>query len=105
MERIIIEKTLNGLGTAAYANYLAHAYCTAGSCRFVFNGKPFIFRAGDLMIVRKGMLVERIEPEEDFRVQVIYVTADFISLSTPQSNYGTRGCLSLFLNPIMHLTP
>ncbi|MGM9796981.1 MAG: AraC family ligand binding domain-containing protein [Parabacteroides sp.] len=54
MENILIEETLNGLGTAAYANYLAHAYCTAGSCRFVFNGKPFIFRAGDLMIVRKG---------------------------------------------------
>ena len=105
MENILIEETLNGLGTAAYANYLAHAYCTAGSCRFVFNGKPFILRAGDLMIVRRGMLVERIEPEENFQVQVIYVTADFISLSTPQSNYGTRGCLSLFLNPIMHLTP
>ena len=26
MERIIIEETLNGLGTAAYADYLAHAY-------------------------------------------------------------------------------
>lgn len=105
MERIIIEKTLDGLGTVAYADYLAHAYCTAGSCRFVFNGKPFILQAGNLMIVRRGMLVEQIISSADFQVQVIYVTADFISLSTPQSNYGTRGCLSLFLNPIMHLTP
>ena len=42
---------------------------------------------------------------EDFRVDVIYVTQKFIELSTPQSNYGMRGQLFLFQNPIMKLTP
>ena len=29
----------------------------------------------------------------------------FIELCTPQSNYGMKGSLALFLNPVMHLTP
>ena len=51
---VIIADTLDGLGTDRYADYLAHALCTEGSCRFVFNGKEFGLQAGDLMIVRKG---------------------------------------------------
>ena len=36
---------------------------------------------------------------------VIYVTQQFIEVSTPQSNYGMRGQLSLFQNPIIKLRP
>ena len=38
-------------------------------------------------------------------MDVIYVTQKFIELSTPQSNYGMRGHLFLFQNPIMKLMP
>ena len=102
-ENIIIRDTLDGLGTDAYSNYLAHALCLAGSCSLRYNGEERELQAGDLMIVRKGKLVERIRPSEDFRVKVIYVTSEFIVLSTPLSNYGMKGQLALFLNPIMKL--
>ena len=102
-ENIIIKDTLDGLGTDAYSNYLAHALCLAGSCRLRYNGEERELQAGDLMIVRKGKLVEHIRPAEDFRVKVIYVTSEFVVLSTPLSNYGMKGQLALFLNPIMKL--
>lgn len=103
-EKIIIADTLEGLNTDAYSDYLTHALCLGGTCRFGYNGEERELQAGDLMIVRKGKLVERLQPSEDFRVKVIYVASGFIELSTPQSNYGMKGQLSLFLNPIMHLT-
>ncbi len=102
-ENIIIRENLDGLGTDAYGNYLAHALCLAGGCRLKYNGEERELRAGDLMIVRKGKLVERIRPTEDFRVKVIYVTSEFVVLSTPLSNYGMKGQLALFLNPVMKL--
>lgn len=105
MENIIISHTIDGLGTEACRDYLAHAMCTAGSCRFRFNGHEFELHEGDLMIVRKAKLVELVEPSVDFVVAVIYVAPGFIELSTPQSNYGMKGQLALFLNPVMHLTP
>lgn len=102
---VIIADTLSGLGTDACNDYLAHALCLAGTCRFLFNGKEFELHEGDLMIVRKGKLMEKIRPSDDFRVKVMYVTSGFIELCTPQTNYGMKGQLSLFLNPVMHLVP
>lgn len=102
---VIISDSINGIGTEAYEDYLAHALCLDGKCRFIFNGKEFEFNKGDLIIVRKGRLMEKIMPSDNFRVKVIYVTSGFVTLSTPQSNYGMKGQLALFLNPVMNLTP
>ena len=43
------------------------------------------------------------EASNDFRCRIIYVKPEFVTLCTPQSNYGTKGQLALFLNPVMHL--
>lgn len=103
LKDVIIEDSLDGIGSGQYENYLAHALCLGGSCRFTFNGNRFEFHKGDLMIVRKGKLVDDIIPSEDFVVRTLYVTASFIELCTPQANYGMKGQLSLFTNPVMRL--
>ncbi len=40
-----------------------------------------------------------------FEGKIIYATPGFVELCTPQSNYGMKGSLALFLNPVMHLAP
>lgn len=100
---VVIESNLDGLGTDAYGDCLAHAICLAGHCSFTFNGNRFEMNAGDLMIVRKGNLVENITVSDDFDVKVLYVTSSFIELCTPQTNYGMKGQLSLFMNSVMRL--
>lgn len=104
-QNIIITDSLNDMGKSLYKDYLGHALCLDGSCRIVFNGKELEMKQGDLMIVRRGKLVEKVRPEENFRVTMVYISSKLIELSTPQSNYGMKGQLALFLNPIMHLTP
>ena len=103
LKDVIIEETLAGIGTSRYEEYLAHALCLGGNCSFTFNGNHFEMKEGDLMIVRKGKLLDNMKPSEDFVVKTLYVTAPFIELCTPQTNYGMKGQLSLFLNPIMSL--
>ena len=106
IQHIIIDHTLARIGDSAFADYLCHAYCYGGYCTFERNGGSFRFEAGDCMIIpRRGDLVKDLHESDDFKVDVIYVTQQFIELSTPQSNYGMRGQLSLFQNPIMKLTP
>ena len=105
IQHIIIDHTLKRVGEAAFADYLCHAYCHNGYCSFERNGKVFRFEAGDCMIIaRRGDLVKKLWESEDFLVDVIYVTQQFIEVSTPQSNYGMRGQLSLFQNPIIKLS-
>lgn len=103
LKDVILEDTLDGVGSSRYDNYLAHALCLGGSCAFKFNDRQFELHESDLMIVRKGKLLDDIRPSDDFVVKVLYVTAPFIELCTPQTNYGMKGQLSLFLNPIMSL--
>ena len=67
--------------------------------------KVYTLATGDCMIVIRGELIGHLHPTEDFRVTVIYVTPEFIEISSSQSNYGMRGSLSLFNNPVMRLTP
>lgn len=104
MQHIILDDTLTRIADEKLAGYLTHAYCYRGFCTFERNGREFRFEAGDCLIVpRRGDLVEHVVESNDFQVIVIYVTQEFIELSTPQSNYGMRGQLALFENPIMKL--
>lgn len=104
-KNVIVADTLEGVGGDAFEDYLAHAICLGGRCSFLFNGKEFELHSGDLIILRKCKLMEKIRTSDDFRIKVIYVDAGFIELCTPQSNYGMKGQLALFLNPVMRLTP
>lgn len=102
-EHIIIQDRLTGV--SAYAGYLCHAYCHRGACSFDFNNGSYSMEAGDCLVVRRSDLMTNVCQSDDFVVDVVYVTPEFIAISTPNSNYGTKGQLALFNNPIMRLTP
>lgn len=102
---IMVTGWADRIPTDTEEDYLSHLFCLEGTCRYRFNGTDFELHAGDLSIVRKRKMLERIEASADFRASIIYVKAGFIELCTPQSNYGMKGQLALFLNPIMRLSP
>ena len=104
-DEIIISDRLDEVQMMQRRGYLTHAYCPGGGCRFVMDGKEFSLSAGDCMIVPQQEVAFRVEDvSTDFAVEVIYVKLEFIQMATPYSNYGTRGHLALFENPVMHLT-
>lgn len=105
MQDVIFEHTLAGIAQGTRNGYLCHALCHRGQCTLQFNGQEHTLAAGDCLIVRRADLMQTLRESDDFEVEVVYATPQFIATATPQSNYGTRGTLSLFHNPIMHLTP
>ena len=103
-QNIIISDDLCSALNPALEGHLLHAWCPQGSCRFVFNEREYTLRGGDCMIIpRRGGMMRDIVPSADFRVESIYVREEFVGICTPQSNYGMRGGLALFNNPIMSL--
>lgn len=102
---ILVVDKLGIVRTDSEEEYLAHLLCLGGSCRYRFNERDFELHAGDLSIIRKRKMIEKMEPSDDFQCKIIYAKPGFIELCTPQSNYGMKGQLALFLNPVMHLTP
>lgn len=103
-DKVVVTDTLSGIGTGHLENFLAHALCLDGEASFDFNGNCFVLKKGDLMIVRKGKLLENFEQSSDFKVKVIYLESSFVEAATPNTNYGMKGSLALFLNPVMHLS-
>ena len=101
---VIIDDKLDRMLESELACHFTHAYCTAGQCEVTFNGQAFTMHKGDCMIIIANKLVSRVMPSADFKVTVVYVEESFLQACTPHSNYGTRGGLSLYINPIMRLT-
>ena len=105
-EDVIIKDTLELLGTEAANRYIAHVYCYGGKCDVCFNDSRFLLEQGGCMIIVSNKLVEGIVPSEDFRCKVIYISDSFLEMCSPEgNNYYVTGTISLFLNPVMALTP
>ena len=102
---IIVTNTLTGVGQGEVAGFLCHAYCHKGQCDFTYNNKEYSLKAGECLILRHGNLVSQVSESEDFQADVVFVTPEFIEIATPQTNYGMKGSVSLFNDPILHLTP
>ena len=103
MKNIILADTLDNNTMHALKGYLIHGLCTAGSAVVRFNENDFTIRPNDSFIFVQAERTELISKTNDFQVIVVYVVAEFTELATPLSNYGMRGGLMLFQNPIMPL--
>ena len=101
---IIIEPNLDRLHCIGDGHFLAHVLCYAGECSVQSNGKVHIIKKGDCAIFRAGHEAHATNKTEDFLCKVIYASREVIEKSTPASNYGMKGSLSLHQDPIMHLT-
>ena len=103
MENILIANALEADRHHALKGYLIHGLCTAGSAVVRFNEQEFTLRPNDSFIFVQSERTELISQTDDFQAVVVYVVAEFCELATPLSNYGMRGGLMLFQNPIMSL--
>ncbi len=101
---VIIEDNLDGLTSGRFNGYVAHVYCYEGDCYFEFNDMKFTISKGNTMIITMTRLTANLRPSEDFKAKVIYVQLQFLEASSPRNNYGIKGTLALYLNPVMKLT-
>lgn len=100
---MIIDHDLHRLATKEVNERVAHILCYQGKMDFLFDGKPFTLEAHCGMIVAVQGLLENIRPSKDFKARCIYITNSYLEYCSPRNNYGIRGTLTLFQNPIMRL--
>lgn len=102
---LIYTTTLQPFLAGAAGNYVVHAFCTEGRAVVHYNEQSFPFCKGQAFIIHISQLLERVEASDDFSVLVLAITQAGLEQCRPQSNYGTRGTLFLFQNPVMDLLP
>ena len=89
----------------AHTGYLTHALCLQGTATLLFNGAEHPLQPGDCIIIQRSESAQIAGASADFRTITVYVTPEFIQMAMPLSNYGTRGHMMLFNDPVMHLNP
>lgn len=100
---ITIDHDLRRLGTDEADDRVAHILCYQGKMDFLFDGRAFALEPQCGMIIAVQRLLEDMQPSPDFRAKCIYVTQPYLEYCSPRNNYGIRGTLSLFQNPVMRL--
>lgn len=100
---MIIDGDLHRFGGEEVGEMVAHVLCYEGKMDFLFDGRPFTLGAHCAMIVRMQRLVEDMKHSADFKVKCIYIANPYLEFCSPRNNYGIKGSLSLFQNPVMRL--
>ncbi|MBQ9427807.1 MAG: helix-turn-helix domain-containing protein [Paludibacteraceae bacterium] len=104
MLNVIVSHTFETEQQAQMLGYLTHALCLNGEADVRLNHQEFKLKKGDSFILRKSELGELLSTSDDFEIINVFVNAEFVELATPLSNYGMRGGMLLFQQPIMPLT-
>ncbi len=105
-DNILIADSLEETPLRQRQGYVTHALCRRGSCAFKLGVERHSVASGDCLIIPlQSICLSELQESPDLKLEVIYVAATFIENCTPQSNYGMRGHLALFEDPVMHLTP
>lgn len=100
---VLVEHDLHLLGTEQRRDYIPHVLCTRGRFDFTLAGEPFTLEAGQTMILVQQQQFAATGASKDLAVSCVYVSSEFVERCTPRSNYGIRGTLSLFVQPIMSM--
>lgn len=100
---MIIDHDLNRLATEEVDDCVAHILCYQGQYSFTFDDRTFTLSTHCAMIIRVQRLLESMKPSDDFKAKCIYIKPSYIEYCTPRNNYGIKGSLSLFQNPVMSL--
>ena len=103
MQNVVVSHTFETEQQAQMLGYLTHALCLGGEAEVELIGRKYRLHRGDSFILRKSEQGELISRTEDFQILNVFVVTEFTELATPMSNYGMRGGMLLFQNPVMPL--
>ena len=81
-----------------------HLVCLRGEGFFTLADRPFHIRKNDAVVVNVPQQVRIIGQSEDLQVEVLAAPLDFLNSQLPANNYGIGGSISLYDNPVIHLT-
>ena len=96
---------LGDINSKAYHGCIIHLLCVDGEGSFVYNGKPFSIRKGDIVVVNQPQLANQMVQSADFVCEYIVAPSKLLHGLLPANNFSIQGCVLLFEDPIIHVSP
>ncbi|ADV45133.1 helix-turn-helix- domain containing protein AraC type [Bacteroides helcogenes P 36-108] len=101
---IVYSTDVSELSRYLHKGVCLHLLCLSGEGSFTFNGNIFSFRQNDAIVLSRPDLLEDWQTDEDLQIEYILAPLDFLYNQLPANHYGVGGCISLWDNPVIHLS-
>lgn len=92
------------INSPAFYDCIVHLICNSGEGAFTYNGTRFSIQSGDIAVLSRPRLINGIESNDNFSCEYIAAPDKFLHNLLPANNYAIQGCVSLFDNPIIHVS-
>ena len=103
--KIVSSTDFREINFKKYDGCIVHLLCVNGEGGFEYNGKPFALRKGDIAVVNQPQLAKDIHQSADFSCEYIVAPSKLLHGLLPANNFSIQGCVLLFDDPIIHVTP
>ena len=87
-----------------FSDWVIHLFCLDGEAWFVYDGRKFSISRNDVVIITKPQIISDSGQSDDLRVEIIAAPSNFLHNQLPANNFGIGGTISLFENPVIHLS-
>lgn len=87
-----------------FSDWVIHLLCLDGEAWFVYDGRKFSISRNDVVIITKPQIISDSGQSDDLRVEIIAAPSNFLHNQLPANNFGIGGTISLFENPVIHLS-
>ena len=104
-DKIVASTEFGEINSRKYYGCIVHLLCVSGEGSFVYNGKPFVVREGDIAVVNQPQLASDIHHTDDFSCEYIVAPGKLLHGLLPANNFSIQGCVLLFADPVIHVTP
>ena len=81
-----------------------HLLCVNGKASFSFNEKKFFMGKYDAIIMPHPNNMKDFQPNEDFCMECLIAPLQFLLNQLPANHYALEGSISLWHDPIIHLS-
>lgn len=102
--QVFISTRARDIEAGHFGRALAHTYCYQGELEFEYNAGRYVLHEADCMILRRRESFHIVRESDDLVLLTVFVTPEFTLWSSPKSNYGAKGQLALYENPVMELS-
>lgn len=103
--KIVASTDFCKINSKDYYGSIVHLLCVSGEGSLVYNGKPFSISKGDIAVVNQPQLASDIHLSDDFACEYIVAPSKLLHGLLPANNFSIQGCVLLFDDPIIHVTP
>lgn len=102
---VLYSTNFNEINSNKFKGWGIHLICLSGIGDFLYNEKEVHIETNDALVIPRPDLVKNIRHSADLQIMFVAAPFHFLYSLMPSNHYGIRGCINLFVDPKIPLSP